>query len=164
MGDNATKSWDWHNTTVGEGYQARGVVRQRTGGSDNNMKIIDMTKQNDSVGTSSKRKRSNESIDANMNHSDAGDKAKKSKKESKKKSKKESKKKDSKKESKKSAKKESKRKSKKDKKKHSSKHKSSPNTTKSPTEDEISSAGESDCKEDVKYNPLLQMLFARLEN
>ena len=30
MGDNATKKWEWHNTVVGEGYAARGVVRQRT--------------------------------------------------------------------------------------------------------------------------------------
>lgn len=29
MGENAKKSWDWHNTIVGEGYQAKGVVRQR---------------------------------------------------------------------------------------------------------------------------------------
>ena len=29
MGDNAKKTWEWHNTIVGEGYQAKGVVRQR---------------------------------------------------------------------------------------------------------------------------------------
>lgn len=29
MGDNAKKTWEWHNTVVGEGYQAKGVVRQR---------------------------------------------------------------------------------------------------------------------------------------
>lgn len=28
MGENANVSWDWHNTVVGQGYQARGVVRQ----------------------------------------------------------------------------------------------------------------------------------------
>ena len=28
MGENAKKGWEWHNTVVGEGYQARGVVRQ----------------------------------------------------------------------------------------------------------------------------------------
>ena len=28
MGDNATASWAWHNTVVGQGYQAKGVVRQ----------------------------------------------------------------------------------------------------------------------------------------
>ena len=28
MGDNATASWAWHNTIVGQGYQAKGVVRQ----------------------------------------------------------------------------------------------------------------------------------------
>ena len=30
MGDNAKKSWEWHNTVVGEGYQAKGVIRQPT--------------------------------------------------------------------------------------------------------------------------------------
>ncbi len=30
MGDNAKKGWEWHNTVVGEGYQAKGVIRQRT--------------------------------------------------------------------------------------------------------------------------------------
>lgn len=29
MGENAKKTWDWHNTVVGVGYQAKGVVRQR---------------------------------------------------------------------------------------------------------------------------------------
>lgn len=28
MGDNATASWAWHNTVVGQGYQAKGVIRQ----------------------------------------------------------------------------------------------------------------------------------------
>ena len=28
MGDNASASWAWHNTVVGQGYQAKGVVRQ----------------------------------------------------------------------------------------------------------------------------------------
>lgn len=29
MGDNASANWAWHNTVVGQGYQAKGVVRQR---------------------------------------------------------------------------------------------------------------------------------------
>eukprot|EP01038_Epipyxis_sp_PR26KG_P015314 gene15314-20639_t len=29
MGENARKDWEWHNTVVGKGYQAKGVVRQR---------------------------------------------------------------------------------------------------------------------------------------
>lgn len=32
MGDNAQISRDWHNTALGKGYCARGVVRQRTAG------------------------------------------------------------------------------------------------------------------------------------
>mmetsp|Transcript_8172 Transcript_8172/g.13580 ORF Transcript_8172/g.13580 Transcript_8172/m.13580 type:complete len:101 (+) Transcript_8172:182-484(+) len=28
MGDNAEKTWEWHNTAVGVGYQAKGVMRQ----------------------------------------------------------------------------------------------------------------------------------------
>ncbi len=36
---------DWHNWRVGEGYQARGVVRQRTGETEQKpLKIIDMSK------------------------------------------------------------------------------------------------------------------------
>ena len=29
MGENAAKSWEWHNTVVGSGYQAKSVIRQR---------------------------------------------------------------------------------------------------------------------------------------
>jgi hypothetical protein len=42
MGENAKKSWEWHNTVVGEGYQARGVVRQRVGEFQSVGKVIDM--------------------------------------------------------------------------------------------------------------------------
>lgn len=28
MGDNAKKTWEWHNVEVGKGFQSRGVVRQ----------------------------------------------------------------------------------------------------------------------------------------
>jgi sRNA-binding protein len=43
MGDNARVDWDWHNKTVGEGYQARGVIRQR-GVDVPDMKVIDYSK------------------------------------------------------------------------------------------------------------------------
>lgn len=41
MGDNATASWGWHNTVVGEGYQAKGVVRQP---GPNSVKVLDLRK------------------------------------------------------------------------------------------------------------------------
>lgn len=41
MGENANSKWEWHNTSVGSGYQALGVVRQQSYGSEK-MKIIDM--------------------------------------------------------------------------------------------------------------------------
>lgn len=46
MGDNANRSWEWHNTTVGQGYQAKGVIRQRTGREGElttSSKILDMS-------------------------------------------------------------------------------------------------------------------------
>ena len=42
MGDNASQNWSWHNNEIGQGYQAKGVVRQNVGGKPT-MKIIDMT-------------------------------------------------------------------------------------------------------------------------
>lgn len=47
MGDNANHQWEWHNTTVGHGYQAKGVIRQRTGyegESSSSSKVIDLSK------------------------------------------------------------------------------------------------------------------------
>ena len=41
MGENANVSWDWHNTVVGQGYQARGVVRQ-AGAARSGVQIVDM--------------------------------------------------------------------------------------------------------------------------
>jgi hypothetical protein len=38
MGDNASANWAWHNTVVGQGYQAKGVVRQREA---TTVKVID---------------------------------------------------------------------------------------------------------------------------
>lgn len=42
MGENAKKTWDWHNTVVGEGYQAKGVVRQRVS-AEAAPKVVDMS-------------------------------------------------------------------------------------------------------------------------
>lgn len=44
MGDNATKSWEWHNNIVGQGYQARGVVRQPGLNDRKDLQIVDMSK------------------------------------------------------------------------------------------------------------------------
>jgi hypothetical protein len=43
MGDNALKKWDWHNTIVGEGYAAKGVIRQKTAVTASLGKIVDMS-------------------------------------------------------------------------------------------------------------------------
>lgn len=43
MGDNANKDWEWHNTEVGVGYAAPGVVRQRKTECATS-KIVDMSK------------------------------------------------------------------------------------------------------------------------
>lgn len=42
MGDNANNNWQWHNTEIGSGYQAKFVVRQ-PGMNSGGMKIVDMT-------------------------------------------------------------------------------------------------------------------------
>lgn len=55
MGENAKKTWDWHNTVVGSGYQAKGVVRQRVSEQPAPVKVIDMRapeKNNFSLSTS----------------------------------------------------------------------------------------------------------------
>ena len=43
MGENAKVRWEWHNNEVGEGYQARGVVRQSSISCTSKERIIDMT-------------------------------------------------------------------------------------------------------------------------
>ncbi len=45
MGDNAKVSWDWHNTVVGQGYQAKGVVRQRTGREHLTTNVLDLSQK-----------------------------------------------------------------------------------------------------------------------
>lgn len=49
MGDNANNKWQWHNTEIGSGYQAKFVVRQ-PGKSYGEMKIVDMRGPNASEG------------------------------------------------------------------------------------------------------------------
>jgi hypothetical protein len=44
MGENANASWAWHNTVVGEGYQAKGVVRQ-PGMKAPSVQVVDSTRQ-----------------------------------------------------------------------------------------------------------------------
>jgi hypothetical protein len=44
MGDNATASWAWHNTVVGQGYQAKGVIRQP--GSNQSKVLPDLRTEN----------------------------------------------------------------------------------------------------------------------
>jgi hypothetical protein len=48
MGDNARHARDWHNTEIGVGYQAKGVIRQPTVASFSTtsqpMKVIDMSR------------------------------------------------------------------------------------------------------------------------
>lgn len=47
MGENANASWAWHNTVVGEGYQAKGVVRQRGVGvtAPARLQVVDLSKE-----------------------------------------------------------------------------------------------------------------------
>eukprot|EP01041_Mallomonas_annulata_P009956 gene9956-20700_t len=42
MGENANANWEWHNKEVGTGYQAKGVVRQRSA-QPNEFKIVDLS-------------------------------------------------------------------------------------------------------------------------
>jgi hypothetical protein len=43
MGDNALANWEWKNTVVGEGYQAKGVIRQRTAQTTAPVKVTNMS-------------------------------------------------------------------------------------------------------------------------
>lgn len=138
MGDNATASWAWHNTIVGQGYQAKGVVRQP---GSNPVKVLDLrllaTKEQ-AVATPSEAK---------------SEDAKKSKKKRKERDNSRDDKEDRKKKSKKSDRKETKEKKNKKKKKSSSKDKSGerdPCPLVSKTRD--------------NFNPLLQYLATCLSN
>lgn len=63
MGDNAHRDKEWHNTIVGQGYQARGVIRQ-PGLQPIATKIIDMSGKSVKVATKE------ESIDLKETSSD----------------------------------------------------------------------------------------------
>jgi hypothetical protein len=43
MGENAKKTWEWHNVVVGQGYQAKGVIRQP--GSSSSYAVTDLSKR-----------------------------------------------------------------------------------------------------------------------
>ncbi len=57
MGDNAGKSWEWHNTEVGQGYQARGVIRQRSAVAE--VSIVDLSKPQNVSDQNDKSEKSN---------------------------------------------------------------------------------------------------------
>lgn len=79
MGDNARKTWEWHNTVVGEGYQAKGVVRQRVSEPPAAIKIVDM-RASSSVGPD---KVTSEDADIKLKKSSSHETDKKSKKKKK---------------------------------------------------------------------------------
>ena len=106
MGDNAKKSWEWHNTVVGEGYIAKGVIRQRTAPVAA-MKSIDMTEKakkpvemkeaeinsSGSSDSSESEKAHNKSKKHKRNREENGDKTKKKERKDSKRERKEKKKK-----------------------------------------------------------------------
>ena len=82
MGDNAKYTRDWHNVEVGQGYQARGVVRQPTAAPAAGMKIVDYSKPdhvvvNNNTESSHNHKKPSTEI---KSHSDKKDKKKDKKK------------------------------------------------------------------------------------
>ena len=140
MGDNATASWGWHNTVIGEGYQAKGVVRQP---GSNSVKVLDLRKAEIQTSQTSQQPvvPSSHSVTENDERSkrkrDSKDKSRSEKHEKKKKEEKED------------GKKEKKHKKKSSKKKNRSDKKSST----------ASDVGVSD-----KFNPLLQYLATCISN
>ena len=98
MGDNAKQIWSWHNNEIGQGYQAKGVIRQNHG-ANQPIKVIDMSVNVNSSG-SKKRLHDNSSNndDENNENDDDDNDHKKHKSKSHKKHKKEKSKKDRKKE------------------------------------------------------------------
>ena len=88
MGDNACKSWEWHNTDVGSGYQAKGVYRQPSA-NVNPTKIVDMSRPVES-NEQRKHSRDHENTKENSHKISKKKKSKPEKKSKKKKSKKES--------------------------------------------------------------------------
>mmetsp|Transcript_28003 Transcript_28003/g.30608 ORF Transcript_28003/g.30608 Transcript_28003/m.30608 type:complete len:112 (-) Transcript_28003:21-356(-) len=58
--DEDAKKRDWDNWQLGEGYQARGVIRQRIGDVAKDFKILDMTKQEQLMKDGEEKKRKKE--------------------------------------------------------------------------------------------------------
>ena len=143
MGDNAQANWEWKNTVVGEGYQARGVIRQRTAQTTAPIKVTNLSAplpvppaifpmpppQHSGKSGDDHKKRYYEADD---NDDGDGDKKRKKEKDSKK-SKKEHRKKD---------------------------HRDSSSKSKSKSKSEISS----EKVEKDEFNPILQCLAQRLSN
>jgi len=138
MGDNAKQEWSWHNNEIGQGYQAKGVVRQKHHGDNLPMKVIDMSVSVSSNSNSNSKKRLYDNDDDDNNEEDDNNKKKKHKSKS---HKKQSKKEKSKKHSKKHKKEKSKKGHKKEK-------------------------GDHNDKDDNRcnFNPLLQLLGILLYN
>lgn len=72
MGDNARHAREWHNVEVGQGYQARGVVRQPGSQPTSQVKLLDLSKPQQSTTV-------NTSQSATSSAHDAKDKKKKEK-------------------------------------------------------------------------------------
>jgi hypothetical protein len=141
MGDNANVDWEWKNTVVGEGYQARGVIRQPKVSSEK-VKIMNMSLPPAEIVNSSKVEKT---VDKRA-RSDSDDEDHRSpRKKSKKKDKKDEKK----------AKKERKQEKKKSKKKKSSSSHRDKNRDDDSNRGFLNGAG---------FNPLLQYLATSLSN
>lgn len=158
MGDNATKSWEWHNTEVGKGFQTRGVIRQPQANNASISKIVDMRgpMNDDSQPTQAstiKRKQSTESSDSdNPSRSSTDSSDDDSDHSSKKKS---YKKKRSKSKSKSKSKSNSKHKSKSEKESKKSTKKNKKESKKAKVISETPAS---------RFNPLLQLLASRLSD
>jgi hypothetical protein len=141
MGDNANVDWEWKNTVVGEGYQAKGVIRQ-PGVASEKMRIVNMSLPPPEE--SNVRKRSDKRARSESDDEDDRVGHKKSKKKDKKDEKK--------------AKKDRKHDKKKDKKKE---HKRSSSYHRDKYNGSRSRGKEAD---GVGFNPLLQHLASSLSN
>ena len=143
MGDNASASWAWHNTVVGQGYQAKGVVRQP---GSNPVKVVSLKAASPSVTLPAV------SLPTKLESEGRKDDELKSKKRKKERSDSKDRKDDHKKKSKKSEKKEKKEK------KHKKKHSSS----KDKAEVDPSTSIANDVKDN--FNPLLQYFAVCISN
>lgn len=164
MGDNANANWEWHNTTVGKGYQvayfaiiipfysmkcfnftheqAKGVQRQRVAHAEA-VKIVDMRGPTNVPKTDDKKRKIDDDETYSPYSTTKISKSEKSKKE--KKNKKEKKHKKEKKEKKE-------KKSKKDKQEHDKK---------APNDSDIAPSGDTRTE---RFNPLLQLFAASISD